>query len=146
MRIVVQDGSLTLVQGGAILATSPAVAEDYPDYRRILHVGGAAATRPELSITALRAAMAQAGPDAADGGLITLGGAGLLKATERWPRHGSVSVNAEFLWDALDSVSQGWVQLPIEGQIAPLQIRDTDGDVRVLVMPVRTPEQAQGPR
>ncbi|GAA1169990.1 MerR family DNA-binding transcriptional regulator [Ornithinimicrobium humiphilum] len=92
--------------------------EPYPDYRAVLDHGGA--DRP-VDGAALQAALA---------------------GTDRLVDLDGLTVDRDYLWQAVGAVPDGRVMLPAEGVLAPLVVRSPDeDDVLALVMPVLRQEQ-----
>lgn len=108
---------------------------DYPDYRRILPQPETPASA--LPLSPLRRDLWEV---EATHEVVRLDTTGLLipPAAGDDPDRalGSFSLNRTFLWEALCSLEDGQVCLPIDGEIGPLVIRSADDTILSLVMPV----------
>lgn len=113
LEVNVEGTDLVVTDGGESLRLA-GTDEPYPDYRRVLALDDELAP---LDAGTLREALDTAGP------LVELGG---------------LHVDRAYLWDAVRSVPDGQVLLPVGGVIAPLVVRSPEeDDVVALVMPVR---------
>lgn len=99
---------------------------DFPDYRRLLHVPGTTrATGAHVTVSDILAGLAdRQGPHVHLDSSGVTEGAGLV-------------LDRGFLWDAATAVGDGYAVLPADGEIAPLALRDADGQLVSLLMPVR---------
>lgn len=112
----VASGALVVRRGRESL-TLAGLPDPYPDYRRVLE--------HEHETVELPAAQVEAA----------------LGSEQEVVDLGGVLVDRGYLWDAVRSVPEGQVLLPVGGVIAPLVVRSPEDGPIALVMPV-----AEGPR
>lgn len=103
---------------------------DFPDYRRLLPDRTTTQPTPTLVPVAdiLAGLSGRAEPRVHLDRTGVTDGTGLL-------------LDRAFLWEAASTIDEGYAVLPAEGEIAPLTLRDTDGHLVSLLMPVQ-PEVA----
>ncbi|MGC4808515.1 MerR family transcriptional regulator [Micromonospora sp. DT233] len=148
------DGSTVVVSVAGREVTGAALADDFPDYRRLLHghVTGTPTHRIPVDVSVLRAALAGGAPalvrqyEGVDvpvtvlglddrGGLRVLDGDALGDGD---PGAVRVGVNGRYLLDALDAADRGQLVLELDGPIAPLAVRrPDDADAFSILMPIR---------
>lgn len=118
VELTTSDGEVRLaVLGTAWAARAAAVEGEFPDVARLLDA--VAPQGPALSAADLTQTLQSAPED----DLVRLGGA--------------VSVNRQFLWDAVSHCPEGTMVLPGGGEIGPLALLDEDDALVGLLMPVR---------
>jgi len=101
---------------------------DFPDYRRLLHdqpLGEAPST--VVPVADILAGLAEHSEPR-----VHLGRAGVTSTNED-----GLLLDRAFLWESASTVAEGYAVLPAEGEIGPLTVRDADGTLVSLIMPVR---------
>ena len=150
--LVLTPAAITVELPGHRFST-PALGDDFPDYRRLLgrRLQGAGSHRIAVDVPTLRAALA---PGVAptvvrehagvryDVAVLSVDEAGTLAVVGEdeldLARPGYVGVNREFLLDALDAGGRGQLVLELDGPIGPLAIRlPADDRTFSVLMPVR---------
>ncbi|RKN51347.1 MerR family transcriptional regulator [Micromonospora endolithica] len=153
VRLTVAAGTVEVTVGAAAVATA-GLAYDFPDWRRLVRTAPAVAPahRATVDVAALRTALT--GADAPtvrrehDGVELAVtvlgpderGGVRLLDADEVAGASAGfrVGVNGAYLLQALDAADAGQLVLELDGPIAPLAVRRTDGAGSFSVlMPIR---------
>nr|WP_281496868.1 MerR family transcriptional regulator [Ornithinimicrobium sp. F0845] len=124
LRISPARFSATL-PGGAVV-DGDCLDLDFPDYRRLLHDPGS--TR--VTSTQVPVADILAGLSGRAERHVHLDRTGVTDAT-------GLLLDRAFLWEAASTLGEGYAVLPAEGEIAPLALRDLDGQLVSLLMPVQ---------
>lgn len=128
VRLRISPHHFTAVLPGDEEVDGPTLDLDFPDYRRLLpdeHSPEVPSTHvPVVDILTGLAELAQP--------RVHLGSAGVSSH----PNDGLL-LDRTFLWEAASTLGEGYAVLPLDGEIAPLALRGTDGSRLTLVMPVR---------
>lgn len=119
------QGRMRISDGQSAISGS-ATTGDYPDYRRVLREVGSGA---RLDVGPLREHLWQTDRHTTH---VTVDGDGICSSASPT----GITVDRFYLWDALTAVGEGVLTLPMEGVIAPLQVRDRGGRVVTILMPV----------
>lgn len=136
VSITVTGDAVRVVAGGEVIE-GEAIAERFPDYRRLLPADGRAVPVDRAALRAAVAATtrrARREPDGAEYAVTVLGnGPDGIRVTDG----PGVAVNREFLLEALDAGGDGQLLLTLDGPITPLAITAESPRSVSLLMPVR---------
>ena len=125
---------------------------DFPDYRRILHDQD----RPGASVLQVPVSDILADLTGRSEAQVHLSGRGVHDPTMQDPTmqdptmqdpsmqdpmlgaaEAGLLVDRAFLWEAASTLGEGYAVLPADGEIAPLVLREADGRLASLLMPLR---------
>jgi DNA-binding transcriptional MerR regulator len=141
-EVTVGADAVQLGAGGAT-ATTPRSGTEYPDYRRAVRDHLARPAGVPVDLDRLSADVATAGTEA-DTVVLALQDGGVTVTRAGAP--GGVTVNREFLLEAVTTADGTPVTLALDGPVSPLVVRTGRGSVNLL-MPVSPehPEPASRP-
>lgn len=120
----VSSARFTATLPGGTVVAGDCLDLDFPDYRRLLHDPGTTATGTTVPVADILTGLSDR-----DEPHVHLDPTGVTDGS-------GLVLDRAFLWEAASTLTQGYAVLPGEGEIAPLVLRDDDGQRVSLLMPI----------